>query len=338
MPALTVLMPVYNAEMFLAEAIDSILQQTYSDFEFLIVDDGSTDNTAHIVKSYADPRIRFIQNEQNLGISETLNRGIRLANAPIIARMDADDISLPNRLEKQVAYLDAHTDCAMVSSLVQVMSESKEFIRIDRFRSEFFYYNLTFVCWIYHPTVMYRKSAVEAVGMYTEPYAEDFELFWQLSRKYKIYNLPEVLLHYRMSSQSLHQVLKKQEYELAQHTQLLRNFRYYVGNDFALSYSHIECLQHNFEPLLEEASVYSVVQCLRKLDRITEGILEKENVNRNKAALKLAAFYKRKYIIKFFMEQFSKPQNAYLLLLDFNTRFLLYFVKNKLKLAFGKVN
>ncbi|GAB3530125.1 hypothetical protein GCM10027443_10340 [Pontibacter brevis] len=307
-------MPVYNAAKFLAEAIDSILQQSFRDFEFLIIDDGSNDRSVEIVQSYTDPRIRFIQNEKNLGISATLNKGIELAAGKYIARMDADDISYPDRLAKQLAYMEANPSCAMVSSLVRVISENGEFVRQDQFESKYFYYNLTFICWIYHPTVMYRKSAVEEVGMYAVPYAEDFELFWQLSRKYSFYNLPEVLLDYRVTNQSLHQVLKKEEYAQAQQEQLLRNFRYYAGQHYTMKDSCIECLQHNFEPLLAEQSVSRVLACIGELDRLTKHILEKENVNRDPVAIKEAAEYKRRFIITYFAKNLPHYKSVILLL------------------------
>ncbi|WP_207432103.1 glycosyltransferase family 2 protein [Sabulibacter ruber] len=323
MPAISVLMPVYNAERFLKEAIDSILQQTFQDFEFIVIDDESKDNSVAIINSYTDQRIRFIQNERNLGISATLNKGIQLAKAPIIARMDADDISTPDRLQKQFDYLQANPECVMVSSLVKVVTEDGQFIRVDKFKSKFFYYNLTFSCWIYHPTVMYRKHAVEEVGMYTVPYAEDFELFWQLTRKYKFYNLSEILLYYRVTDQSLHQVLKKKEYEEALQEQLLRNFRYYAGPDFTLPLSHIECLQHNFQPLLEMGSVKEVIQCLHNLDVITEGILKKENINKDVKAIKKAALGKRNYILIFFIYHFPKIKIIELLIRDRKIKFLI---------------
>lgn len=307
-------MPVYNSEKFLREAIGSILQQTFTDFEFLIIDDGSTDASVAIVQSYTDPRIRFYQNERNMGISPTLNKGIELAAAPYIARMDADDISYPDRLLQQYAYLQAHPDCAMVSSLVRVVSEDGQLIRQDVFESAYFYYNLTFICWIYHPTVMYRTAAVKEVGMYTEAYSEDFELFWQLSRRYKIHNLPKVLLDYRQTSQSLHQVLKKEEYARAQHAQLLRNFRYYAGMHYTIPESYLECLQHNFEPLLAEQSTSSVLACVRELDRITDFMLAKENPNRDMAAMKKAAMYKRRFIVKTIARSLPRYKGMLLLL------------------------
>lgn len=307
-------MPVYNAEKYLAEAIDSILQQTFEDFEFLIIDDGSSDRSVAIVQSYTDPRIRFVQNEQNMGISETLNKGIQLSAADYIARMDADDISYPERLEKQMVYMLAHPSCAMVSSLVRVIAEDGQFVRQDAFESAYFYYNLTFICWIYHPTVLYRKSAVTEVGMYAVPYAEDFELFWQLSRKFAFYNLPEVLLDYRVTKQSLHQVLKKKEYAEAQQEQLLRNFRYFAGQQYTLPKNCVECLQHNFPPLLAEQSVNSILSCVRELDFLTACILEKENVNRDTAAIRQAAAYKKQFIVEYFARNLPRLKGVELLI------------------------
>lgn len=302
MAEITVLMPVYNAASFLKEAIESILNQSFTDFEFLIIDDGSKDQSVEIVKSFYDSRIRFIQNDQNLGISATLNKGIVLASSPLIARMDADDVSHSERLKRQYEYMASNEDCAMVSSLVRVIDEDGKLIRQDSFKSEFFYYNLTFICWIYHPTVMYRKKQVQDVGMYTVAYSEDFELFWRLSRKYKFYNLPEVLLDYRVTSQSLHQVLKKSEYAKAQQQQLLRNFRFYTSPDFNIEEDYIECLQHNFVPLLKRKNIGDIISCVRQLDQISKGILATENINRDQAAIKLAAQFKREYILSFFVE------------------------------------
>ncbi len=305
MAAITVLMPVYNAERFLTDAINSILNQTFADFEFLIIDDCSTDNSVNIIKSYNDSRIRFYQNGQNLGISPTLNKGIDLATTELIARMDSDDISHPERLQKQYYFILANPDGALFSCLTRIVGQDNQFIRQDDFNSVFYYYNLTFICWIYHSTVIFRKTAAQEVNMYSVPYAEDFELFWQLSRKYKIYNVPEVLLDYRITDQSLHQVLKKKEYEKMEMELLLRNFRYYAGSDYTIPDIYIDCLQHNFQPLLAEQSVSKVVACIRELEFLTQCILNKENINRDPPAIESAAFFKRKFIIDFFAENLS---------------------------------
>ena len=107
-PGVSVVMPAYNAAKYIKEAIDSILAQTYRDFEFIIVNDGSTDNTKEIILSYSDPRIVYIENEQNSGICVTLNKGLDAAKGRYIVRMDSDDIALPQRLEVQVRYMDAN--------------------------------------------------------------------------------------------------------------------------------------------------------------------------------------------------------------------------------------
>jgi glycosyltransferase involved in cell wall biosynthesis len=331
MATLTVLMPVYNAERFLAAAIDSILTQTFTDFEFLIIDDCSSDNSVNILRSYKDPRILFYQNEKNLGISATLNKGIELASTDLIARMDSDDISYPDRLQKQVDFIADNPDGALYSCQVKVIGQQGQFIRQDNFKSQYYYYNLTFICWIYHPSVIFGKKAVQDVGMYTVRFSEDFELFWQLSRKYKIYNLPEVLLDYRVTDQSLHQVLKKKEYEEAQQQQLLRNFRYYAGERYTIPESFIECLQHNFEPLLLENNIGRIVACLNELDFLTQKILATENVNRDVNAIKEAAFFKRKFILEFFVKHLKAPKGI-LLLLRLRENFMLErYIKDSIK-------
>jgi glycosyltransferase involved in cell wall biosynthesis len=334
-PTISVLLPVYNAERFLAQAIDSVLQQTFTDFELLLLDDCSTDGSLSIMESYTDPRIRLYRNEKNLGISKSLNKGIALANADLIARMDADDICYPHRLEKQYAYLLAHPECALLSSWVRVITEDGKLVRQDDFKSPYYYYNLTFECWMYHPSIVFRKAAILQVGGYTVPYSEDFELFWQVSRNHLIHNLPEVLLDYRQSPQSLHQVQKKNEYELAQHQQVLRNIRFYVGESIPLSYEEIECLRHNFEPLLRNGGVAAIGHCLKKLKAITAKILQADNPNLVVESVKEAAFYKQKFILDYYARNLNYS-NAVLLLVKTGEWKLLYslffsYIKRQLK-------
>jgi glycosyltransferase involved in cell wall biosynthesis len=296
-PLVTVLMPVYNAEAFLREAIDSILQQTLTKFEFLIIDDGSTDSSVSIIKSYTDPRIHFIQNEKNLGISASLNRGIELAACELIARMDADDISYPERLQKQYDYFQTNKDVALLSTWAREISETGEPVYTARWRRPFFYYNLTFECWVYHPTVMYRRSAVLDVGAYSTPYSEDYDLWWHLSRTYKIDNLTEVLVDYRLTTESLYRATKKTEYEEAQYNQIMRNIHYFTGPTFSITHPEVECYRHNFSPILNEKSIEALVKAVHKLDAINQCILQKDNINRDVEAVREAAFEKKKFII-----------------------------------------
>lgn len=333
-PPVTVLLPVYNAERFLAEAIDSILHQTFTDFEFLIVDDGSTDDSLKIIHSYADQRIILVRNETNLGITATLNKGIELAKGGLIARMDADDISYPERLQKQFDYLNQHPDCAMVSTLARVITEDKQTVYIDKTNSNYFYYNLTFCSPIYHSSVMYRKAAVQDVGMYTVPYSEDFELFWLLSRKYKIYNLPEVLLDYRDNPQSLHQVTKRNEYTEAAFNQTTRNLHFYAGESYTLSKDYVKCLQYDVGPISKQKNIGSIVKCLRELEFITERIITTENVNRDIRSIRDAALYKRRFTLSLILKQFPRSKSVLLLLRLGEFGILLnrlkYFIKRKM--------
>jgi glycosyltransferase involved in cell wall biosynthesis len=115
-PKISVVMPVYNGKEYLALAVESILRQTFADFEFIIINDGSTDNSADIAASYEDPRIKLLHNDKNLGLIPSFNRGLENSRGEYIARMDADDIAFPDRFKKQVAFLDDHPDIALCGS------------------------------------------------------------------------------------------------------------------------------------------------------------------------------------------------------------------------------
>ncbi|MCW3109269.1 MAG: glycosyl transferase protein [Segetibacter sp.] len=313
-PQITILMPVYNAEKYLAEAIDSILHQSFSNFEFLIIDDGSTDTSIDIIRSYSDSRIHLVRNEKNLGISATLNKGIDLSSTELIARMDADDISYPTRIEAQLEFFRKNPDCALLSAWAREIAEDKTPIYTSRFNSNFYYCILIFECWIYHPTVMYKKSAVKDVGAYSVPYCEDYDLWWKLSRKYKIANLSEVLLDYRSTDDSLCRVSKRVEYETAHKEQLLRNVRYYTGENFTLSDNEIECLRFNCEPLLMENDLRKIVSLFKKLQHINSSILKKENDNNELKHIKEAMAYKKQSIFEWFAERLSRRRQLLLLI------------------------
>ncbi|HEX8357880.1 MAG TPA: glycosyltransferase, partial [Segetibacter sp.] len=299
-PLVTVLMPVYNAEKYLHQAINSILNQTFTQFQFIIIDDCSTDSSVHILRSFNDSRIKFYQNSRNLGISETLNKGIQLAETELIARMDADDISLPERLQVQYDFFKENKEYALLSTAVQVILSDETLVRVDQFKSRYYYYNLNFICWIYHPSVMFKRSAVTDVGMYSEQYSEDFDLWWKISRKYKILHLPQVLVKYRISDNSLSHVTKKAEYETAQHQQVIRNIQYYTGTNYRISYDEIECYRHNFDPLIKRNNVKEILISLQKLKHISNCILLKDNINRDKKAVREAFKHKKGFMLEVF--------------------------------------
>jgi glycosyltransferase involved in cell wall biosynthesis len=200
-PLVTVLMPVYNGERFLREAVESILTQTLTDFEFLIIDDGSTDTSGEIIRSYADPRIRFESNGVNLGLVPTLNRGLNLARGAFVARMDVDDVSLPERLARQAAFLSAHPDIGVVGAAFQRVDGDGRRGKVIRHPTEpgVILWHLFFLCPLGHPTVMMRTALVVEAGGYRTDMreAEDYELWARLRTRTRLANLPTVLVLYR---------------------------------------------------------------------------------------------------------------------------------------------
>ena len=202
-PAVSVLMPVYNGARFLAEAIDSIRGQTFADFEFVIVDDGSTDASPAILADHArmDPRIRVVS-QANAGIVAALNRGLAECRAPLVARMDADDVSLPPRLERQRAFLEAHPRVAVVGTALQLVSETGAVgpeVRHATGQAAISRGLRRGNC-LAHPTVMMRRGVVLAVGGYREflRHAEDYDLWTRLVERHQLANLTECLLRYRV--------------------------------------------------------------------------------------------------------------------------------------------
>ena len=209
-PAISVLLPVFNAENYLALAIESIQNQTFSDFEIIAINDGSTDSSLAILEGFAkrDKRIRVIDQE-NKGLIVTLNEGIRLTNAPFIARMDADDICHAFRFEKQLAYLEEHPECVAVGS--RVMLIDPDGLPICEFSKQVAHADIDSDHLsgkggaIAHPAVMLRKSALEKIDGYRDDviHAEDIDLFLRLAEVGQVANLPEVLLYYRQHALSI---------------------------------------------------------------------------------------------------------------------------------------
>jgi glycosyltransferase involved in cell wall biosynthesis len=208
-PMVTVVMPVYNAALYLKEAVDSILNQTFKDFELLIINDGSTDNSSQIIKSYGDKRIKLVNNEVNCGIIKTRNRGLALSIGKYIAMMDADDISLPTRLEKQVKYLEQNKDVAVLATKLVLMSEKgdEQGYWPEDFRTTTVSQinnTLPISNCIGQPTVMMRADIVKSIG-YNNAFLhnEDWGLWLNIiSKGFVIAKLNEVLLKYRIHSTS----------------------------------------------------------------------------------------------------------------------------------------
>ncbi|WP_372629547.1 glycosyltransferase [Cohnella sp.] len=220
MPTISVLMSVYNGEEFLKESIDSILNQTYEDFEFVIVDDGSTDSTIEIIESYSDKRIKAYQLKENKGVSAALQYGLSKINGKYIAKADADDIYLPARLQKQKEYLDSHKDLTLVKTLIEyfphdeAISHTNRYKDFKAFREQFkntvvstsdIAEKLYWTCCIPHATIMANAQVVKKIGYDTSlRMGEDYKLFYLMNKSgYKMGTVNEVLTHVRVSANSL---------------------------------------------------------------------------------------------------------------------------------------
>lgn len=204
-PRISVLMTAYNAEKYIAQAIESILNQTYTDYEFIIINDGSTDDTPNIIQKYADQdsRIIFVDNKQNQGLIAVLNQGLDMAHGEFIARMDADDISLPQRFEKQIAYLDMNPEVGVLGTLIQGFDAmDAEGIQIPVVTV----FDLLKQNYIAHPSVMMRKEVLDKYSLRYNPeykHCEDLELWSRMIFLTKIHNLMEVLLMYRITGNNI---------------------------------------------------------------------------------------------------------------------------------------
>lgn len=199
-PKISVVMPVHNGEKYIKPSIESILDQTFKNFEFIIINDGSTDKTAEILENYkADERIKTIETN-HIGLKNALNKGIKKANGKYIVRMDSDDISKLDRLDKQYNFMENNSEVAMVGSQAILINENGDEIEIfDYIKKEDkeIKKQLLRTCPFIHPSVMIRKSILDKVGYYKIRYAEDYELWSRIVPYYKVSNILEPLIKYR---------------------------------------------------------------------------------------------------------------------------------------------
>jgi glycosyltransferase involved in cell wall biosynthesis len=205
-PKVSVIMSVYNGEKYLQEAVDSILNQTFTDFEFIIINDGSKDKTKEILESYSDPRIRLFH-QKNIGLTKSLNRGLKHATGEYIARMDADDISMKNRFKKQVDFLNKNSNIGLIGTWASLIdNDGKNFHNwtlplehnsiLDRLSE-----SNSFM----HGSVMFRKHCVDVVGGYRQEfkYCQDYDLWIRIIEKYNAANIGEFLYKLRRANNSI---------------------------------------------------------------------------------------------------------------------------------------
>ncbi|UCS93963.1 glycosyltransferase [Echinicola marina] len=218
-PLVSVIMPCYNAGQYISKAIKSILTQSLGDFELLVIDDGSTDHTENLVRNISDIRIRYHRFEENRGNYVARNYGLDLAKGKYIAMADADDVSLPKRLQTQSDYLEANSEVMSVGTLTEVINRRGEIIgKLDRpLRYEEIKTALLRDCYLSQPTIMYRKSLIDDGYRYDENflYAGDYDFAYRVAKKHPVANIGEYLVQYRLWPGHISVVRKKEQTLLA---------------------------------------------------------------------------------------------------------------------------
>lgn len=269
-PLVSVVMPVYNGQKYISESIESILLQVFSDFELIIIDDGSTDNTYSIIEQYAkkDSRIHSYRNSDNLGIAASLNIGLKLARSSLIARMDADDIAYPHRLTCQYALMQSHPDVAICGSALRVYEQPSNVWRPPVTHEEIST-RLLFECSLCHPTIIYRKEIIlDRLGGYQAEFnnCEDYELWQRASQlsSIKFANISEPLLSYRIHPSVNRKAYKTKQQELA------NRVRRKQLNRLGLDPSDIEfrCHEALSSPRTVAFDITNLVDCLNWITKL----------------------------------------------------------------------
>lgn len=240
LPKISVVMSVYNSDRYLRESIESILAQTFTDFEFVILDDASSDSSWNIITEYAnrDRRVRLFKNEENIGLTKSLNKGLKLARGEFIARQDADDVSLPERLQKQVELLDKSQEVVLVSCNIDLIDAQGDYIETQQRtcdRDLIPWYLLFYNHLAGHSQVMYRQKPVEDLGGYAENYrySQDYELWSRLVKVGEIAILPDVLLQQRRHDKSI-SAAKQLEQSTYSLSQARHNIKQLLGEELSL--------------------------------------------------------------------------------------------------------
>lgn len=271
-PLVSIILPVYNAQDYLKESIDCMLNQTYKNFEFIILNDGSKDDSEKIILSYSDSRIKY-HFHANKGLGATLNVGLSLCNGKYIARQDQDDISHPDRLKKQVEYLENNENVLLLGTRAKIFFDNSPKVLYHKHATRpcDLKFDLLFDNPFVHSSVMFRKTAIDKIGFYNTDrnLYEDFELWSRFTKIGDVANLPEVLVDYRDHEKGLSKNFSNfREYTL--YNQGLHNIEDLVkiSND---SLSDLEALFHWKKEILKGSSIKSLN---KSLDLIAEKIIE----------------------------------------------------------------
>lgn len=261
---ISVLMPLYNAERYLKAAIESILQQTYHNFELLLINDGSNDESEKIIKSFQDKRIVYIKNENNLGLIASLNKGIKIAKGNYLARMDADDIAIKERFEKQINEFVANPQTVVVGTNYFLLNKNKKSYKKYNSESDYLKANLLFSTCFCHPTVMINRLLLSELSYDSRfKHAEDYHLWTQLVGKGRFTNLQVGLLIYRHNSNQVSNTYRHEQIQIS--NQIRADYCHELG--FKFSQEELDCLNKigNNIPSLEVKDLIQIDDFLRNL-------------------------------------------------------------------------
>ena len=291
-PKVTVLTCVYNGLPYLKEAIESTLNQTYTNFEYLIIDDCSTDHeVVKFIESYNDTRIHFVKNEENIGVSETMNKAFSLIETPYVVRLDQDDVNLPTRIENQISYLETHKDIDIVCSWEYSIDSNGKKLRcwkrlLDNYGA-FLGYVLMGICPIWHPSIAFRTKAMTDIGGFNVEYsrAEDFEVTTRMAlRRLNADIVPQYLL----------QVREHEARQSVQYSNEMENFTRTIHNN-ALQFFLNNKLISEFASFLRFEDIPVTKKDKKHLieySKILEELFEKVKTKQNLTVIEMESFRK----------------------------------------------
>lgn len=238
---ISIVMPIYNAVSFLKQAIDSLLNQSFHDFELIVVDDASTDHSLNILYSYNDPRIIILKNTTNLGNYPSRNRGMALAKGKYICVMDADDIAMPERLEVQFCFLESHPEVLACGSSYRIIGDERIYTGVQDY--ELIQKALLINNCFLHPSVCFRTNVLEKLGMYNESYvyASDYDFLCRLALEGPVVNLTDILMLYRWHPEQITQAHREEQIKFA--NRIRRDYQRIMINKYLPS--GIRCHDYN---------------------------------------------------------------------------------------------
>lgn len=280
-PFISIIMLVYNTDKYLQDSINSILAQSYSNFELIIANDGSTDNSKEIILSYRDNRIRYIENQSNQGIVKTRNECIKRAGGKYIAVLDSDDLSLKNRLELQVNFLEKHLEYGMCGTFYKVIDASghiKHFVKLPESNFDIHTFLIFGNCICHSSVLMRTKLAKEFYYSSEIPLGEDFDLWYRISQIVKIANIPEFVTLYRVHGKNIsiekyHQMIS---YLCKLNACKLSDNNISLSNDELLIYTNLLYLNYSFFKTIQK-----IIELDKLLKKLTLEFKERKELNQD---------------------------------------------------------